>query len=497
MLGERVVSAGALAATIVISGLIFLVWGYDLLLLGSMTGSDPAGDDIGQALAALAMGVLWVLLGVLTLIAIVKGCLPTAVAMAAGLGVALSGLAASAVLGLLARPGVPPFLWPLVIPAGVPPLVVAFAFWALLPSLRAMLSARLAAGIAWGGVLMLCLAIVPLQLSRQRFLDQEAAQQARVEAAFAAMPEAAPLWEWLPFLEPRRHSWVADNAMARIRHLDRRQADAETMLDRGDFPLGQLGFFDLDPTPTLCDKARGLLRRRAAQIAAGTVGSGPLPDFGRQLDDAVSAMQWLVGYDCGCDGESLAWEAVAKTNLGGALNLAYLAELRDPANLGRIVRNYPAKFSMLGPKAHLRAWLRFAEDPAWHDRAIAGARTLDHRTADAVEMLGDEFGAVAVLKAMPVLDLDPTAELCAAARKVLHDDITKVYRPKPDDPRSFQEFLERVRADRDVPALIWLARHDCDVDGELAQVERLAFTYQDSADRSPFLARLASVRGKP
>ena len=133
MPGERVVSAGALAATIVISGLIFLVWGYDLLLLGSMTGSDPAGDDIGQALAALAMGVLWVLLGVLTLIAIVKGCLPTAVAMAAGLGVALSGLAASAVLGLLARPGVPPFLWPLVIPAGVPPLVVAFAFWALLP----------------------------------------------------------------------------------------------------------------------------------------------------------------------------------------------------------------------------------------------------------------------------------------------------------------------------------------------------------------------------
>jgi hypothetical protein len=98
---------------------------------------------------------------------------------------------------------------------------------------------------------------------------------------------------------------------------------------------------------------------------------------------------------------------------------------------------------------------------------------------------------------MPVLDLDPTAELCAAARKVLHDDITKVYRPAADDPRSFQEFLERVGADRDVPALIWLARHGCDVDAELAQVESLAFAYQDSTDRAPFLARLASVRGKP
>jgi hypothetical protein len=112
-------------------------------------------------------------------------------------------------------------------------------------------------------------------------------------------------------------------------------------------------------------------------------------------------------------------------------------------------------------------------------------------------MLCDEFGAVAVLNAMPVLDPDPMAALCAAARRVLHDDITKVYRPKPDDPRSFQEFLERVRADRDVPALIWLARHGCDVDAELAQVESLAFAYQNAADRAPFLALLASARSGP
>ena len=51
-----------------------------------------------------------------------------------------------------------------------------------------------------------------------------------------------------------------------IRGLDQRQAQAETMLDRGDFPIQYLGFFDLDPTPALCDKARSLLRKQVAPL---------------------------------------------------------------------------------------------------------------------------------------------------------------------------------------------------------------------------------------
>jgi len=76
----------------------------------------------------------------------------------------------------------------------------------------------------------------------------------------ARVPANAPLWDWTPFLDTQdstRRAKVLDS----IRSIDQRQAQAEAMLDRGDFPIGHLGSFDLDPTPALCEKARSLLRR--------------------------------------------------------------------------------------------------------------------------------------------------------------------------------------------------------------------------------------------
>ena len=95
-----------------------------------------------------------------------------------------------------------------------------------------------------------------------------------------------------------------------------------------------------------------------------------------------------------------------------------LRELRDQKNLGRQVREYPERFSMLTPKAHLKAWLSFADKDEFRDQALAGARKLDHRTSDAVEMLNDKYDIAApwqVLKYLPVLDLEMTAPLCQAA----------------------------------------------------------------------------------
>jgi hypothetical protein len=48
-----------------------------------------------------------------------------------------------------------------------------------------------------------------------------------------------------------------------MRKLPSRQADAEAMLQHDEFPFGELGAFDLDPTPSLCDKARASLTRGA------------------------------------------------------------------------------------------------------------------------------------------------------------------------------------------------------------------------------------------
>jgi len=124
-----------------------------------------------------------------------------------------------------------------------------------------------------------------------------------------------------------------------------------------------------------------------------------------------------------------------------------LRELRDKKNLGRQVREYPERFSMLTPKAHLSAWISFANKDEFREQALAGARKLDHRTSDAIEMLTDKYDIAApwkVLKYMPVLDLEMTAPLCRAALNQVDGDIAKVYRPKADDPRPYSELCNAL-----------------------------------------------------
>jgi hypothetical protein len=494
------VSTGAIAASAVLSGIALLIWAWDLALLNSLSGSDPAGNGMAQGFAGLGMIVLWVLLGILTLIAAVKGEMPAPVVVAALVLLLVSGVASGAAMDLLTRPGAPPFMWPIITPALVPPLVIAFCFWALIPSLRAALPVGPVAGAVWGSILILSIAIGPMRHLRLQYDAKVAAEHTLREAEFASLPADTPLWDLLPFLDDRGDYRLKEEVRARMAGLPRRQGDIETMLDRGDFPFEKLDpqSLDLDLTPSLCDKMRAGLRQRVASLVLTTPGSRPYADIAAAVGGAADAMEWLVGYDCPCDAESLAWEAMAKGYSGdNNWDFYRVVKVREPAALGRTLLQYPPKFSLLTPRAHLKAWLSFASYPDLHDQALAGARSLDHRTADAVEMLGDEFGAFTVLDYLPELDLDATPALCAAAVAVLHHDIMQVYRPPADDPRSFQEFLERIRAERTVPALVWLAKHGCDVDEELSAVESVALAYQDAPERAQMLAELAALHRKP
>jgi len=163
------------------------------------------------------------------------------------------------------------------------------------------------------------------------------------------------------------------------------------------------------------------------------------------------------------------------------------------------VRRYPERFSMLTPRAHLKAWLTYADKKEFHDQALAGARKLDHRTADAVEMLNDKYDIAApwqVLKYLPVLDLEMTPRLCGAALTQVHGDFAKVLRPKPDDQRRYSELLDRLGAYEPLTALVWLAGHGCDAEGELSEAEAVIRTYQDSPARAAMLATLAQLHRK-
>jgi hypothetical protein len=299
-------------------------------LMGSYGGEGIGhGGDSGllnYALTGLytAVGIviLWVLLALLLTIAGLKGSMPRPAMLAAVVLIPASGVAAIYAQNLLAMPPnqpfslpsslpwpLSPFLWPLTVPALVPPLVVGFSFWAMTPSLRALTPAPLAGGLVWGTVLVLSLSLFPMTQMRHGAYEQFHALRDKRRADLFAMPANFPLWDWTPFLDIDSGAVIS-----RVRGLARRQSDAEVMLDRGDFPLGYLGFFALDPTPAICDKTRGLIRRRVAGLVPKTPG---VTTYSREADQEIEgdsmAMQWLAERGCDVNAERAAAVSVVRS----------------------------------------------------------------------------------------------------------------------------------------------------------------------------------------
>ncbi len=379
-------------------------------------------------------------------------------------------------------------------PALAPPLIAVYSLTTLLAPVKGL---RTASAIALGGVLIVSAAILPLMDSRRAADEKAEAAIAAMDAAYAKLPADAPLWALVPFLDTP-NAFRRSEVISRIRAMARRQADAERMIDRGDFPLLILREIDLDPTAALCDKVRALLMRQVQPLIPKEPGTRPYGDIADQVDGAATAMDWLVGFGCPCDAESSAWEDMANAYRDPGSDVVRLRELRDPKALGRVLREDPPRFSMLGPQSHLKAWLKFTDDQALRERALAGARALDHRTSDAIEMLNaDEFTAARVLAYLPDLDLEATQPLCTAAVKWLDRDFAQTYRPTADDPRPYRELLERLGEGGPFEELAWLAAHGCDAGNELDQADSLIRAYQDSPERTAMLAKLASLRHKP
>ena len=153
---------------------------------------------------------------------------------------------------------------------------------------------------------------------------------------------------------------------------------------------------------------------------------------------------------------------------------------------------------MLGAKSHLKGWLTFADDGSLRDQALAGARRLDRRTADAVEILRDQYDEEyrwKVLRYLTVLDLEATGPLCAAALIELQGQFRKVYRPGTnDEPRPYSELPERLGNGKHLPDLPWLAGHGCAAEPELSEAIALVNAYRDSPGRAEMMAALTRFR---
>jgi hypothetical protein len=488
-------SSGAVAAAYVLAAFALIGWLILLPGLASLDSSDAAGNGMAQAFTALEAIALWLLLAILTLLCLAKGRAPAWAALAAVLLVPGSGVAAIGALELLAQPQLSPYLWPIAALAAPPPLIVAYGLWAITPPLRDRLSANVASAVVWGAALALSLAVLAMQATRAAALQRDADALAAWRAEVDAVPADAPLWRWTRLLG--RGFYAEDDVIAKIRNLDRRQGDAETMLKRGDFPLAYLNRFALDATPAVCQGARAELQSEVAPLVVATPLARPYAEVSEKVDAALAAMAWLVGYGCAVDAESRAWEAMVKLYRDPGDAVDQLAALRDPSALGRTQRESPEKFSQLGPDSRLWAWLSFADRPETHDAALAGARRVAKRTDDAVQMLEDKNGGPGIyvlVAAIPALDLDLTPRLCAAALAQVRDDLDKVYRPTADDPRPYSELLERLGAGEPLTTLQWLAGHGCAAEAELEEAQQVVRAYQDSPERQATLASLGALR---
>ena len=489
-------SSGAIAGGIVLGALIGLLWALNLATLASLGNSDAAGNAIGEAYAAIQIIALWSLLTIMTILASIKGAAPKPAIAAALVIVPASGFVAMAAADLLARAYLSPHLWPIVIPAALPPLVVIWCFLALLGRTRLT-------GIALGALpvamLAVCLLIQPLSLMRRAVNDAETARLEKYDADLARVPAGAPMWEWTPFL---------DTATAPSAQRCSTAFAVSTSARRRPRPCSIAAIFRLQNSGrSISTRRRRFATRHVACFASRsrrwcckTPNSKPYSDIALQVSDAVAGMNWLVGYDCSCDAESVAWESMAKGYRDTNFDVYRLAELRDPKELGRTLRERPERFSMLGPKSHLKGWLKFADDKDLHEQALAGARALDHRTADAVEIFANKYDDESkwkLLRNLTALDLEATMPLCANALSQLHGQFTKVYRPGPnDEPRPYSELLERLGNGEQLPDLIWLAGHGCEAGPELSEAVALVNAYQDSPGRAEMLAELVRLREK-
>ena len=490
-------SSKAVIAAIVLSVLILLVWAIVTSTLSTLGDSDPAGNGLAQAFAAIEIILLWFLLAVYLIVTGVSGVMPWSAVIAAVVLVPASGLAAMVALELLADHGKPPFYWPIVTPALVPPIILGFGFWTLLPRLRAAVPTLPAIGSAWGAVLLLCVVIWPLGQMRERAEQREAAARDKWLSDLAAMPANAPLGEWLPFLQSRNGVYV-DPALERIRKLSRRQGDAEVMLERGEFPLRYLAMLNLKATDAVCDKARALLRRQVQPLLLNTPNSKPYSGIAETVAGALSAIQWLVGYGCPCNEEAQAWETMAKAYRDPNFDVVSLSEYRDPKELGWAVRQDPGQFALMLPDAPLVAWLNVSELPVLHDRALANAGKLADRTDQAISLLhqGPDV-AMLVIKDLPALEPSATPALCSAALPVVYDKLTTIERPAVNDPRPYSVLIQQMGSEAPLTALQWLASHGCDANAALDEAQALVRAYQDSPERSAMLAKLAQLHHMP
>lgn len=169
------------------------------LMLAILYADPPGGDPssyggegrLAEAFAALYAMIfgflLWVVLGVLTLLAARSG-VPRWAVIGAGVAYPVSALAAFfAGEANFAMPGG----WSILVPALLPPLIAGYAIWLRVPALRAKIPAETASMAALGAIAFVCAATIPLGLIDQLQMPARVAAYQKQNEAIRVEREAS------------------------------------------------------------------------------------------------------------------------------------------------------------------------------------------------------------------------------------------------------------------------------------------------------------------
>jgi len=160
-------------------------------------------------------------------------------------------------------------------------------------------------------LLLTSASVVPMAYSRKGYVDQVAQARIQYQRDLAALPADAPLWDRVRFLETPSEGQQIEILNAIIARPGR-QAEAEIMLERGDFPLRYLGRMELRPTPVLCEKSRLLLRKQVEPLVLRPGTSKPFSEVFWPVTGAVESMTWLARNGCDISAEAASWQAMAE-----------------------------------------------------------------------------------------------------------------------------------------------------------------------------------------
>jgi hypothetical protein len=293
--------------------LAVLIYGPFIANVLTARSSDLAGRGMSLGFAVIQGLVLWIVLGSMLAIAILRGAMPSYATAAAIVFLPLSAIAAASAMGLYNdRYGD----WLGVVPALLPLLLALYAFWARMVGWHGTLPPVPTTAILGGAIVVLT--VVPLVLTTIEYMpnpERDAAQAAerktweeqekkRVEEAdaadaarFAKLGPDSPLRDYLEDLPPGaiHHR----QALAGARLVKTRTTDAVQLLGEDRLSdLSQLWALDIEPS-AVCVAYREALQAEAAKIAKTRSDYISVAiDLERQLPN----IEWLTGKGCDLSG---------------------------------------------------------------------------------------------------------------------------------------------------------------------------------------------------